>query len=274
MSLSRLAATAAFISISISSAAQANCWRPEERDAAKVRALQTMLMVGTLHCRSRDRYATAAYNRFVRKHRATLNEQGGVLQGHFERERAGDPRRAYDRYNTALANDFARQGFNSDDSCWSITSLAEEAEDSDSRDLLSLANEYVPAPSAAACHPAGGPVARSKLPVVRPAAPAPEPVEPIDAPLTETEPEVDPPVVQAAVEKPKALLPVVQAAAAEPEALEPAAQSRDEALKLAIAALQAATAALEAAATPEMPAVPAGEVGEVDLKEPPDSGKE
>ena len=266
MSFSRLAATAAVISLSVSSVAEASCWRPEERDAAQVRALQTMLMVGTLHCRSRDRYAEAAYNRFVRKHRALLDKQGGVLQDHFDRESAGDARRAYDRYNTALANDLARQGFDTDDACWSITSLAEEAEDADGRDLLSLANEYAPPPSDSTCRPveAVAPIGRSKLPVVRQSAPAPEPEEAVEAP-----------VAQAVLDEPEAAPVPVQAAVAPPSAAEPMSQSREDALQHAIAALQAATAALEAAAAePDMPAVPAGEVGKVDLLDAEEPGKE
>ena len=265
MKMSRLAATAAFISISVSSAAQASCWSPRERDAAQVRALQTMLMVGTLHCRGRDRYISAAYDRFVRKHRALLDEHGSVLQAHFAREAAADAR-AYERYNTELANKYAQNDFGSEDLCWSIASLADEAGETDSRDLLTLASVHTRPPTEASCRPAhaAAPIVRPTLPMIRQSVPALEPVEALEAP-----------VAQAVVAPPEpAAAPAVQMAAVEPKVLAAPAQSREEALKLAIAALQAATAALEAAAaTPEMPAVPAGDVSKVDLVEPEPAGK-
>jgi hypothetical protein len=258
MNKSRLAATAALISLSISSAAQASCWLPEERDAAQVRALQTMLMVGTLHCRGRDGYIAAAYDRFVSKHRALLDEQNGVLQAHFARENRENARAAYDRYNTAVANQYAQHDFGSEDLCWSIASLAEQAEDTDSRDLLSLAGDHTLPPSDASCRPTKA-LARPARPTLPAIKAAPEPVEPVQVPVTVAEAEPEPVVAPA---------PAVQVAAARTGAPEQPAQSREDALKLAIAALQAATAALEAAAeTPEMPAVPAGEVSKIDLLE-------
>ena len=73
-------------------------------DAAKVRDLQSRLMVATLRCQAMGVDVAGAYNRFVAANRATLQGANGVLMAQF---RAGSGARAqvhYDRFATALAN--------------------------------------------------------------------------------------------------------------------------------------------------------------------------
>jgi hypothetical protein len=82
------------------SAAQ-SCWNGAEIKAAKVRDLQTLLMVGALQCRSSKYDVLADYNKFVRAHRATISAHNDVLKTHFKQ--AGN-QRDYDKFTTALAN--------------------------------------------------------------------------------------------------------------------------------------------------------------------------
>ena len=73
------------------------CWSPVEEAAAKVRNLQTRLMVATLHCQLVGADITPAYNAFVRTNRTTLQGANSVLRG-----RLGE--RGYDSFVTLIAN--------------------------------------------------------------------------------------------------------------------------------------------------------------------------
>ncbi len=140
----RAAAAAACCSILLApAAARAGpaCWRPRERAAAQVQALQTMLMVGALHCRSRDTSAADAYNRFVESHRGNLKRHARMLRRHFEREDRAAAVAAYDRYATSVANQYSRN-FDRGELCWTVASLASEAADADREGLLLLAQSY------------------------------------------------------------------------------------------------------------------------------------
>jgi hypothetical protein len=79
------------------SATGAGCWSPVEEAAAKVRNLQTRLMVATLHCQLVGADITPAYNAFVRNNRTTLQGANAVL-----RQRLGE--RPYDSFVTLIAN--------------------------------------------------------------------------------------------------------------------------------------------------------------------------
>jgi hypothetical protein len=91
----------------IAQPASAACWEPQEYEAARVRDLQTMLMVSALQCRGTIPEMPAAYNRFVNRARGVLQEGEKALLAHFLRE--GD-KLAYDRFTTALANKYAELG--------------------------------------------------------------------------------------------------------------------------------------------------------------------
>ncbi len=92
------------LALLVTSPASAACWQPEEYEAARVRDLQTMLMVSALQCRTADPEMPGAYNRFVGRARPSLIEGEKALLAHFARE--GD-KLAYDRFTTALANKYA-----------------------------------------------------------------------------------------------------------------------------------------------------------------------
>jgi len=80
------------------------CWSEADMDAAKVRDLQSRLMVATLRCQGAGLDITAAYNRFVVANRATLQGVNGVLMNQFRSGFGDDAQTEYDRYATALAN--------------------------------------------------------------------------------------------------------------------------------------------------------------------------
>lgn len=85
--------------------ARAACWAEADVSAAKVRDLETMLMVSALRCRAGDPAILPAYNNLVMQSRDALTAVNDQLRAHFSSEvgaRAG--LNAYDRYVTALAN--------------------------------------------------------------------------------------------------------------------------------------------------------------------------
>ena len=102
------------------------CWSEADIDAAKVRDLQSRLMVATLRCQGAGFDVTAAYNRFVVANRATLQGVNGVLMTQFRSGFGDDAQVEYDRYATALANAYG--GDATDRSvCANAERLADEA---------------------------------------------------------------------------------------------------------------------------------------------------
>lgn len=100
------------------------CWSEADIDAAKVRDLQSRLMVATLRCQGAGFDLTAAYNRFVVANRTTLQGLNAVLMTQF-RSRFGDGAQAeYDRYATALANAYGGDATN-----WSVCANAQRLAD-------------------------------------------------------------------------------------------------------------------------------------------------
>lgn len=91
------AAAWAILSAGTAQASATTCWSPVEEAAAKVRNLQTRLMVATLHCQLVGADITPTYNSFVRTNRTTLQGANSVL-----RARLGE--RAYDSFVTLIAN--------------------------------------------------------------------------------------------------------------------------------------------------------------------------
>ena len=102
------------------------CWSEADMDAAKVRDLQSRLMVATLRCQGAGFDVTAAYNRFVVANRATLQGVNAVLMTQFRSGFGDDAQVEYDRYATALANAYG--GDATDRSvCANAERLADEA---------------------------------------------------------------------------------------------------------------------------------------------------
>jgi hypothetical protein len=88
----------------VAAPAQAGCWKADEVAAAKVRDLETMLMVSALRCRAHGNML-ARYNKFVVHARPALTHVNDTLRAHFA-DSVGQGRalNAYDSYVTRIAN--------------------------------------------------------------------------------------------------------------------------------------------------------------------------
>ncbi len=80
---------------------QAACWNPAEEDAARIRDMETMLMVSALRCRLTGADFLAEYNGFINASRPALVRVNDTLRQHFAGEGGLN---AYDRYVTSIAN--------------------------------------------------------------------------------------------------------------------------------------------------------------------------
>jgi len=96
-------AAAALVYAQPASAAM-SCWDEHETAAAKIRDLQSRLMVATLRCRAIGVDVLTAYNDFVRINRATLQEANGVIKARFNQGYGREGQRFYDSFTTAMAN--------------------------------------------------------------------------------------------------------------------------------------------------------------------------
>lgn len=97
--LTRLAAALALATMPVTGA-QA-CWSEAAETAAKIRDMETMLMVSALRCRLSGQDMLAKYNGFVRESREALTQANDTLRAHFAKSGGLN---AYDRYVTAIAN--------------------------------------------------------------------------------------------------------------------------------------------------------------------------
>jgi hypothetical protein len=102
------------------------CWSEADMDAAKVRDLQSRLMVATLRCQGAGFDITPAYNRFVVANRPALQGVNGVLMTQFRSGFGEEAQVEYDRYATALANAYGGDATDRD-ICANSERLAEEA---------------------------------------------------------------------------------------------------------------------------------------------------
>jgi len=242
-----------------------SCWYPNEIKAAQMRDLHAQLMVGTLHCRAGNPVFESEYNEFVDRRHDVLDGNIAILKDHFQRESGSDGQIAYDRYSTVLANAQASKDYANPDTCAQIGMLLRTATNANDTDLLLLAQTVERAPESNGCPsnaalPAAAAAPAAAFAPAPAVASAPEPVA--QATLASVEhvgalPSDTPPTPAAAVEPAKAELAAAPAAVTTP-APAPAvasADSRDQAMQAAIAALQAATIALQSvsaapAATP------------------------
>lgn len=84
----------------------ATCWNQQEEAAAKVRDLQSRLMVATMRCRAMGIDILQAYNEFVRTNRSTIQAANGVIKAQFTTAYGQEGQAYYDRFTTALANEY------------------------------------------------------------------------------------------------------------------------------------------------------------------------
>ena len=102
----------------IAAPARAECWRADHIAAAKVRDMETMLMVSALRCRADHTQMIGQYNAFIVKSRAALNQVNDKLKAHFTAEvGARQSLDAYDSYVTRIANRYGAgaEGLNCND---------------------------------------------------------------------------------------------------------------------------------------------------------------
>lgn len=109
MSRLRMAASAASCIVALffggaASAGEVQCWQPYEIEAARVRDLQIMLMLGSLKCRSTNSEITAKYDKFYER-MGNADKYNNALKLRFMRENGiADGQRAYDDFITKMAN--------------------------------------------------------------------------------------------------------------------------------------------------------------------------
>ena len=122
------------------------CWKPESTAAAKVRDLQSRLMVATLRCRAIGADIEGSYGAFVRGNRDTLQAANALLKAQFATgDRAGE--RAYDSFATALANQYGGDATN-EHLCRGFAAAADDAAAAagDLGKLLAIAESLGPPP--------------------------------------------------------------------------------------------------------------------------------
>jgi len=93
------------IATTVAASPASACWSPRAVEAAQVRDFETMLMVATLRCRTKDVSIGEDYNRFVRDKRAVLTVVNDELRSQFVPGRTSNAAlEAYDRFVTSIAN--------------------------------------------------------------------------------------------------------------------------------------------------------------------------
>jgi hypothetical protein len=130
------------LSLALATPSAASCWNGTAVKAAKVRDLQTVLMVGALQCRTSEHDVLGPYNRFVKAHRVAISAHNDVLKSHFKR--AGNPR-GYDRFTTALANGRSADTVDPD-FCRETAKLARELASARQAEVEAIADSFVSSP--------------------------------------------------------------------------------------------------------------------------------
>jgi hypothetical protein len=129
-------------------ASAASCWDQQQAAAAKVRDLQSRLMVATLRCQAMGYEISPAYNLFVRANRDTIQAANGVIKAQFVAMHGSGGERAYDSFTTALANAYGA-GATSADICRDTEAAEQEGASAagDVQRLMDLAERLGPPPS-------------------------------------------------------------------------------------------------------------------------------
>ena len=105
-SILRKAALAAVVGVMSVQPAQA-CWSNAAQNAAKIKHLNTMLMVTALRCRNTSANFLPQYNQFVIQHNGLIGSQNNLLKSHLtESYGAGGAMNALDRMSIGFANSY------------------------------------------------------------------------------------------------------------------------------------------------------------------------
>lgn len=136
-------------SLCVAAPAQAvmGCWNETQVAAAKVRDLQSRLMVATLRCSAMGVNVAPAYNRFVTSNRSTIQSANGVILAQFRAGVGSAAQVHYDRFATALANIYGDDATNQT-VCAETAMLADEAANArgDLGQLVAIADRFGRAP--------------------------------------------------------------------------------------------------------------------------------
>lgn len=158
-------------------AAAADCWSGEQAAAARIRDLQSKLMVATMRCHAMGIDISAAYNGFVRANRPRLEAVNGRIKARFAAVWGGGGQFQYDRFTTSLANAYGADATSAElCNAFATASLEAEAVGGDEALLLNLADRLGASPRL----PGGQCVVPPVLAVANVAAAAP--VEPAPLP--------------------------------------------------------------------------------------------
>lgn len=139
------ASAALLLCVATPAQAAMGCWNDNQVAAAKVRDLQSRLMVATLRCQALGMNVADAYNRFIAANRGAIQGANGVIMAQFRAGHGGQAQVHYDRFATALANLY---GDDATDAgiCADTAALADEAAEArgDSRRLAAIADRFAP----------------------------------------------------------------------------------------------------------------------------------
>ncbi|WP_242126093.1 hypothetical protein [Sphingobium sp. Sx8-8] len=185
----------------VAAAGEARCWQSYEIEAARVRDLQVMLMLGSLKCRAANSEITGKYDKFYEK-TGQLDKYNNALKLHFMRENGiSGGQDAYNDFVTKLANSHST-GMQSAGFCQMADTLLTLAVSASEADIPVLARNFserpagvgdlceapaaaavtaAPVPAVVADPPAAAPVAVAQAAPSAPAAAAAAPVTPQSA---------------------------------------------------------------------------------------------
>lgn len=147
-----LLAAAALLAAEPAAAAPTSCPTPREQSAAKVRQLQTELMVAALTCANHPTAShTQRYNSFIRKFSSNLVDNADVLRGYFSRAYGKSQGRQFDAYITAMANEASLRVMGVAGFCEAMEPIFEKVLGLSGRDLERFAEQRDSPSSFAAC---------------------------------------------------------------------------------------------------------------------------
>ena len=147
MSRLLMAAAAACCFVALSSGQVAasgpnQCWQPYEIEAAKVRDLHVMLMLGTLRCKAVNKEIEAKYSAFVDKKIGLLSSYNNVLKTRFMRVNGiAKGQRVYEQFNTKLGNGHSGMA-QAGSYCQTIETLLTLATEAQDKELPQLATTF------------------------------------------------------------------------------------------------------------------------------------
>ncbi len=166
--------------------AQAHCWTPREASAARLREMQTMLMVAALRCRAAHIDITGDYDDFAASQRMPLAHANAVIKQHFADD--GATQADYDRFATYLANTFGDEQTN-EGSCAEAAMMAHDGSlvSPEALERMAAARLFPPALPGGYCSAQQMPATMASVVVIHHAEPAPEflpaPAAPVAPPV-------------------------------------------------------------------------------------------